>query len=1357
MVALSLTLRQYRLLFVSLILGVMGWSIRVKAQDRLVHFERLGPPQGLTHSTVRSIYQDRQGFLWIATRDGLNRYDGQSFRTFRHRHGEPNSLRGGDVVALGEDLASHLWVGTYSRGLQRLNPDGRTFTHIERTTAGIDVSQWSISCLATDRQGRVWAGTLGSGWLVVDTKTNQASRFLLPKSAGAANVVTCALTDRDGSLWFGMDDGLLVRFSPAGQLANTYRLPVAAQQSGMPKRITAIFRTQSGQLLLASRNQGLYTLDERSGQIARLYGEVNSERSDNMITAITEDKNHAIWIGTDDGIRRFSPDQPSPVQILRADPNDESSLSTHAVQSLLTDRRGNVWVGTWEGGLNVWYADPPRLEVISQRPIGPRRLLTPKVSAVTTDTAGNLWVGSVRGLLRIPNDSRPVEAVPIPAAFGTHDVYRMFTDRSGHLYVSLWKGGVGLYDAQKGLKRLTLPGPPDRHVAAFAHKRAGGVWMIRSDQHLFAFTPGQNRIDTLGPIHRILHVPPFITFTCLWEDDQDRLWFGTYDQGLIVWDRRSGHIRQITAQTSGLSENHITCLFEDSAGDLWVGTNGAGVNRRRPGSETFTTYTKQNGLSGDMIAAMEEDSHGNLWISTTEGLTRLNRSSGRMAVYGETDGLPTREFVNPGSVRLPNGDLAFASTQGLVLVHPDQFSKPLPPPRAYLADLALFNKPVEVGGADSPLAAELAQTTELTLTPRQTVFTLGFGALCWGQNRHVRYAYKLDEFDPNWRYTDTEKNTTYTNLSPGSYRFRLKAAQTDQPWGPEQHLLITVQPPWFKTKWAIFLYIALLAGIVVLIRHIIRVQEKLRADVKIQEMRTQAIRQLDEAKTSFFTNVSHEFKTPLTLILTPLEKLLAEELPPADRLQHQFRVMHRNANRLLRLINQLLDLSKLENGALKPQIRLNNLLQHIEFIVRSFDEMTQAKGISLRTQLDPALRSVWSDLDFTEKIVTNLLSNSVKHTPDGGQIALTGHLQDDQLLLTVTDTGIGMSTEEQSRIFERFYQGQTNKSSGTGIGLSLTRELVEMLGGSIDVASTPGSGSSFTVCIPVRADAFEAGWLVDEEINAPVLLADQVTPDLPAGQAVDQTQVLLIAEDDSDLNAYLTDLFRASFRVLSATNGEQALQLARKHIPDAIITDWIMPELEGPELCRLLKTDEKTSHIPIILLTSKASMASQLAGLDVGADDYVTKPFSATLLRGRLQSLLANRLRLRQAFGQEVWLRPSDVKLSNVDEAFLKRATACIEEHIDDANFDIEQLQESLNMSQMQLYRKLKSLTNLAGRDFIRYIRLQRAAQLLETGQVTVSEAGYRVGFNDRSYFSRAFKKQFGHAPTEHLPTNDKA
>ncbi|GAB3740453.1 hybrid sensor histidine kinase/response regulator [Spirosoma lituiforme] len=1332
------------------------WSLVTTASiaQAPMRFERIGSAQGLTQSTVRKIFQDQRGFLWMATRDGLNRYDGHVFQTFRHRHDDPRSLRSGDVVAVGEDLGGQLWVGTYTGGLQRLNPDGRTFTHIERTTNGLDVSHWGISSIVTDRQGRVWAGTLGSGWLVVDTKRNQATQYLLPDSVGRLDhVVTCALKDKDASLWFGFDNGLIVHFNPDGRFIRTYQLPPAAQRSRMPKRITAFLRSQSGQLLVATRNMGLYVLDEQHGQLTRLYGEVGPDRSDNMITAITEDKYRNLWVGTDDGIRRFTFDNPSQVQTLRADPSDESSLSTHAIQSLLTDRQGNVWVGTWEGGINVWYADPPRIEVISQRPTGPRRLLTPRVSAVSTDTEGNLWVGSVRGLLRIGTDGRSMQ--PVAAPFASQDVYRMFTDRSGHLYVSYWNGGVVQYDAQGHSKVLTLTPSTSGHVLSFAHKQDGGVWMIDSDQRLYAYDPKRNRVDSLGLIRHLLRTKKYMTFTCLVEDRHGWLWLGTYDQGLIGWNRRNGQVKEFSSGTGGISDNYITCLFEDSAGDLWVGTNSAGLNRMQPNQDRFTLYTKHNGLSGDMIASMEEDAYGNLWISTSEGLTRLNRSTQQMTVYSETDGLPTSEFVNPGSVRLPNGDIAFASTQGLVLLHPDQFAKPLPAPRAYLAELELFNRPVVAGEADSPLSVALNATKELTLTPRQNVFTLDFGALSWGQNRHLAYAYKLEGFDSDWRYTDEQKNTTYTNLSPGAYTFRLKAAQTDQHWGPETQLRITVLPPWFKTRWALVGYIVLLLGLFALIRRNIRVQEKLKADARIQEMRAQSIRQLDDAKTSFFTNVSHEFKTPLTLILTPLEKLLAEELPAVDRLQHQFWVMHRNANRLLTLINQLLDLSKLENGALEPQIRLTNLTQHLDSLVRSFESMTQGKGIEMKVWFDPALSSVWSDLDFIEKIVTNLVSNSLKHTPEGGQISLRAEIIDNQLQLTVTDTGVGMTPQEQSRIFERFYQGEQRKSSGTGIGLSLTRELIDRLGGSIRVTSTPGQGSTFIVRLPAQAEDFHPDWLSTPMVASPVLF-DESVPD-QSGTLSAGSLVLLIAEDDPDLNAYLTDYFSGEFQVLSATNGQQALQLAREHLPDAIVSDWIMPELEGPELCHLLKTDEKTSHIPVVLLTSKASVPSQLAGLEVGADDYVTKPFSATLLRGRVQSLIANRLRLRQAFVQEVWLRPSDVKLSNVDEVFLQRATAFIEEHIDDAHFDAEHLQELLNMSQMQLYRKLKSLTSLSARDFIRYIRLQRAAQLLETGQVTVSEAGYRVGFNDRSYFSRAFKKQFGHAPAEHLSVKDRA
>ncbi len=1366
------------------------------------------------------MYQDHSGFLWIGTRNGLNRYDGQRFVTFRHQYGQAGSLQSSEVTALAEDRAHRLWVGTMNGGMHQLNPDGHSFTHIARTSSGTDIGHWAISCIVPDGRGRLWAGTLGSGWLIVDPERKRADQFRLPDSLGISPHVTCAFADRDATLWFGLDDGSLVQIGPDGTYRGKLMLP-AGSGKGQPRRINAVLRTQSGLLLVASRNQGVYRLEEAggkrkgSGQLIRVYGQYDSEKKENIITCLAQDKGGWLWIGTDDGIRRtrveslpeILPESLSAkasakdqfqAEVLRHNPADEFSLSTHAVLSLLADRHGNVWVGTWEGGMNVHYSQAPRFEWITHRSSGQRRLRTPRVTAVATDPQGNLWLGSVEGLQRfgaqasgshaIGNpltgnpltgnrprpDKAPAQPVSLSGVIPGEDVYRMCTDRTGHLYVSFWRGGVALYSTPEKARLLTVVNRPGQHMVAFAPARQGGVWMLRSDGELFFHDPVSDRTRVFGNVGRL---STGSSVTCLLEDRQGWLWMGTYEKGLLGWDYRSGRIRRYQPGPGGLSDNHVSCLYEDAAGTLWIGTHSAGLNRKAAGSEKITVFTKKDGLAGDMIASIEEDARHNLWISTAEGLTRLEQARQRCTAYTESDGLPPGEFVSQGSTLLPDGSLAFASTDGLVMVHPERFDKPQAPPQAYLEQLLLFNRPVTAsshgvnshevsshgvrsnaaGSEAALLHTELRLADKLTLTARQNVFTLNFAALCWNRNPHIAYAYRLEGFDRQWRHTDQRhadqpSGTTYTNLPPGSYVFRLKAALPNQPWGGESVLRIVIEPPWYATHWAMAGYILFGLGLLAGVRHLIRVREQLRADARIQRMRVSSIQELEKAKTSFFTNISHEFKTPLTLILTPLERLLSEQLPPADQMRYQFQIMQRNAGRLLRLINQLLDLSRLENGTLKPRIRPVQLTAYLQSLLDSFDPLARAKAIMLKTAFDPSLVQVWTDPDFLEKIVTNLLSNALKYTPDGGLVSLSvsqvsgkgqGWLQ-----LLVQDTGEGIAPEEQATVFQRFYRSSRSQVPGTGIGLSLTRELTELLGGSVHLESTLGVGSCFRILLPTRAEDFPAEWL-SEPLPIPVPL-EGMPAELTQLPPEEDRTLLLIAEDDPDLNRYLCSFFARHFQVLSAGNGRQALELTREHLPDLVISDWMMPELEGSELCKLLKNEEATSHIPLILLTSKASQASQLEGLGIGADDYVTKPFSAALLLGRVNNLLQNRRLLREAFGREVWLRPADVQLSNLDELFLKRATALIEEHIDDVHFDAEQLQEAMNMSQMQLYRKLKSLTNLSARDFIRYIRLERAAQLLKTGQVNVSEAGYRVGFNDRSYFSRAFKKQFGHSPAQH-------
>ncbi|MDJ1482734.1 two-component regulator propeller domain-containing protein [Cytophagaceae bacterium YF14B1] len=1330
------------------------WTAPSEGQSVSTHpisFEHLGTSQGISQSTVHAIHQDQEGFIWIATRDGLNRYDGRSFQSYHRQPRKPGSLQSSDITALGGGKDGQLWLGTINGGLHRLNADGKTFTHYGKTSSGVDVSHWSINCLAEDDRQRVWAGTTDYGWLVVDTRTGQVSQYRLDTSSVGNASVLSVLTDKDHSLWFGMGNGILAHLPKGQNQWEVFRMP-AELHSRADFNIKALLRDYRGNLWIGTKNRGLYRFIEGSGQFIKVFDEPGVFEKGNFIRCLAEDTQHSIWAGTDDGIRILPNGDPTNWIGLHPDPVDEHSLSSHAIQCLLTDQSGNMWAGTWEGGLNVRYAEPNRFEIIKPNPAGTRRLLAPKVSALTTDLQGDLWVGSVRGILRLSGKTQSRVTISAPSAFNTQDVYTLFTDYQGDVYASYWNGGVVRHKRDGTSTVIPVSEQTARHVLCFAQRGNGKVWMVRNDLKLYVYDPLTEKLEQAVNLFNLFKLKQNMTITCLLEDKQGWLWFGTYTYGLVGWHPQTGQIihYQAKAKAGSLSDDHITCLYQDKSGKLWMGTNGGGLNCLLSANGKFRLLTSQQGLSGDVVNSITEDQLGNLWIGTTRGLTRLTIENEHMVVFNEEDGLPSAEFTNLACTRMPTGEVAFGTSQGLLIVHPERFSEIPSPPKAYLDELKLFNRPVGIGTAGDPLQKALSKTSHLVLNPQQSVFTLTFGALSYGRNRHVRFAYRLDNFDPDWNYLDNQENATYTNLPPGQYVFRLKAAQSGQPWGPEKRLEVIVQPPWFKTGWAVALYLAILLVILGLIRQIVRIREKLKADIRIQELKADSIRQLEQVRTSFFTNVSHELRTPLTLIITPLEKLLTEELPSPERLQHQFRLMNRHANRLLRLISQLLDLSKIESGSLRPQISQGNLYQHLENSIRSFEQLAESKQVQLKLQIDPTLRQAWYDADITEKIIFNLLSNALKYVPEGGLVSVEAAICENKLQLVVSDTGAGIAPDELPRIFERFYQGKASNPLGTGVGLALTRELTELLGGTIFAFSTQGIGSQFVVTLPIVSTDFPSEWIASLPDEPPNQATQQLTPSAENFTGGSPKSILLIAEDDPDLRSYLADCFTDSYIVLQASDGQQALDLTLQHLPDLVITDWMMPGMEGPELCQYLKADEKTSHIPLVLLTARSSQSHQLSGVNAGADDYITKPFTAALLKSRVHNLIENRQRLRRAFSQEVWLRPSNVKVTSLDEVFLQRATALIEEHIDEPNFDAEQLQEGLNMSQMQLYRKLKSLTDLSARDFIRYIRIQRAAQLLKESQFTVSEVAYQVGFNDPGYFSRCFKKQFGKTPNEY-------
>ncbi|RRB03974.1 hybrid sensor histidine kinase/response regulator transcription factor [Larkinella rosea] len=1326
-------------------------SLRVYSQ---VSFEHLTTADGLSQSTVWAIVQDKKGFIWMATSDGLNRYDGYSFKVFRRQPGRKNSLPISNIATLYADQQNTIWVGPRNNGLCRLRPDGETFDHFPLSAPGQPNGQVSISCF-TEANNRLWIGTTEKGLFYFDYATQQVGHY---DDARIGSSVTALYRDETGNLWIGTTRGILLTLAPKTGMLSSYSIPFATDVAVHHRSIDVIKKDHLGRTWVGTNGRGLFQFELERKQFRQELIKPGVYETVNIITDIIDDKAGNLWVLTDYGAWFYPQGQSTHKVYLLPDSEDGHSLSTHALKRGLCDADGNLWIGTWQGGINIRYAQPERFSSFRHEPHNPQSLLADRVTAVAADQQGNLWASSIKGLTALSlNRQQFRRFTSANSSLKSSDINLLFRTHTGNMLISTWTAGFALYDPIRNrFAPFMLPGK-SKSVKAFAASQSGRIWIGSHERELYLFDEKTGRLE---PVKSPALAQVFQQFdlNVLVEDASGNLWIGTYNSGLFRWNRQTGAVRHFSSsdKPGALGSNSITTLYQDPQKRLWIGTNGHGLQLFDTRTETFRSWTTKDGLANNFIAGIIEDDQRNLWLSTNGGISCFNPATNHIDNYDQNDGLIGKEFLPDACTRLPSGELAFGNMQGLVVFHPSYVQSRTTPPAVYLSDLKLFNRPVNPADADAPTKLDLTDVTRLVFRPFQTVFTIDFTALSFLPHRNIRYAYQLVGFDADWNYVGSQRSATYTNLREGDYQFLVKAAVGNSSWSPAKAVQITVLPPWYRTWWSYLLYGLLFLSALLTFRRIVRIREQLKADIRIKQLEADAIKALDDAKTSFFTNISHEFRTPLTLILTPLDKLVSE---PAfgERLQHQFQTIQRNAQRLLRLINQLLDLSKLESQSLVPDISRNDLVSFVERIVQNFDELAESKQITLSFRSHYDGFEVFFDPDIVEKVIYNLLSNAFKFTAQGGEVRVNLELipSAKTVRITVTDTGLGISPEAQAHIFERFYQvneQHTQKKAGSGIGLALTRELVELHKGSITVESAENVGTAFTVTLPLDAQAFPPDWL-SQPSEVPTELAKMLLPTvLPEQITTLPTKalpILLVVEDNEELRQFLKESFLGTYHVLTAANGQQALTLAQKHIPDLILSDWLMQEMDGTELCQAIRSNEKTSHIPFLLLTSRAANQSQVMAFGSGIDDYMTKPFNLSILETKIKSLIQNRQILRSHWHKKLRSSPSDLQMPPMEEQFLQKAIASIEAHIDDPHFDVEQLEEAMNLSRMQLYRKLKSIVNLSGAEFIRQVRLKRAMQLLESGHYNVSEVAWQVGFNDPAYFSRCFKKEFGKAPLE--------
>jgi signal transduction histidine kinase/DNA-binding response OmpR family regulator len=866
----------------------------------------------------------------------------------------------------------------------------------------------------------------------------------------------------------------------------------------------------------------------------------------------------------------------------------------------------------------------------------------------------------------------------------------------------------------------------------------------------------------------------------IFEDSFGTLWVGTNLGGLYKYDRK-------TEKFLYSALNLIGPIYEDKEGNFWVADYFTGLNLYdREKGAVIASYGQEEGLASNSIIGILEDDQNNLWIATAFGLSKFNIKTRTFRNYYKEDGLPDNEFTigNQG----PDGKMYFNTNGGLIVFHPDSIKDDPTPPQVVLSGISLFNRP----GEKLNYEGFISELKEITLPYDQNDLRFDYVGLHYSVPSRNKYKYILENFDDDWVDAGNQRYATYTNLDPGEYVFRATASNKDGVWNQTGiSITLIITPPWWQTTWAYLFYILSTVGIIYFIWKAQLKRLRIKHEYEMSIFEAQKLHEVDELKSRFFTNISHEFRTPLTLILGPVKQVI--ERIKDEKTKDDLSIVHRNANKLLELVNQLLDISKLESGNMKLQTTPQNFIPLLKALVLSFTSYAERKRITLKFNTTENEIIVYLDKDKVEKVITNILSNAFKFTPKGGRIEVTvtrslsssvGHSHseldsespnemkklkrvqlDNYVEISISDTGIGIPKEKMSKIFDRFYQvdgSHTREQEGTGIGLSLTKELVELHRGKIEVESEEGKGTTVTISIPLGKEYLKPEEICESDKNEvssetkETIYFEETKSEKFDLNLITQIEkpILLIVEDNSDVRNYIKDNLIKDYRILEAVDGEDGWNKSIEQIPDLIVSDVMMPKMDGFELCKKLKTDGRTSHIPVILLTAKAAKQDKIEGYDIGADEYIMKPFEPDELRVRIKNLIEQRKRLHEHFQKKGILDLDQSKFTSFDKKFLQKAFDIITQKISDSSFTVEAFADNLAVSRSLLHKKIVALTGEAPRDLIRRIRLKKAAELIEKKFGNLSEIALEVGFDNPAYFSECFKKQFGISPSQYQQKN---
>lgn len=1336
----------------------------------------------LSNSLINKVYQDKRGFIWVATEDGLNKFDGNRFIVYKKSKNEPDALLNNYVKTLFEDSKGRFWIACIN-GIQIYDQATHTFQSIPIRHNRDNMAPQTSANIIELQNGEIWLGTYGGG--IISLKENE----FIPQEELNRKIqsyfIQTIYEDSKQNIWIATENKGLFCYTPSNGQVQNFTAPGQLTSED----ISCFCEDKEGTLFISTLNGGLMKLNPSNSQFTPIPYKGNNRLS---IKTLTIDNNNNLYIGTEGfGLKIYNRSTNS---IDDYDVhNGVFDLSSSKVHSILEDKDGNLWLGIFQKGLLMIPSMPNKFNYYGYKSFPKSEIGSSCVMSILVDRQNVAWIATDNdGLYAVNDEGKQILHFKEEGSnrSAPRNIICLLEDSEHKLWIGSYLSGLTLMNKQTGVctpvnEQLSTPKASDnKKIFCIAEDRNQHIWVG-------TYGSGVYKMDISGKVinqyqssksqNENWQVNKLCNdwINCIIEDNEGLLWIGTCN-GLSCFNPKTENFINYLSQNNLLPNTFVHTLLQDDKGFIWVGTS-EGLYKFDKRTQKFSIYTTQQGLPSDVICGMVQDDMNNYWISTHQGMSKLIADTETFINYTASDGIQGNEFTRGAFYKDHRGKIYFGGTGGVTSFYPKDIAEPDKKLRIEITDFILGNHSVRKGdmlGKHAITDSDVMDATRFTLTYEQNSFRMELSTLDFANPERIIYQYKIKELETNWLNTSPGMNrVSYANLSPGTYTLMVRA-KDNKSTSDIRTVEIVVTPPWYNTWWAKVLWSCLL--VLVLYALTMYVISRIHRRQEIMKQRHQE--QINEAKLQFFINISHEIRTPMTLIISPLEKLIAEH----SEKQQVYLMIYRNAQRILRLINQLMDIRKLDKGQMHLKFRETDMVGFIEDLMQTFNYQAQKKNITFtfdKELPDADSLKVWIDLNNFDKVLMNVLSNAFKYTSDGGNIHIllkTGHNSayrgalKDYFEICVTDDGIGIDKDKIKQIFERFYQinnDMTQSNFGTGIGLHLARSLVKQHHGLIKAENREDEqGTRFIIRLPLGSDHLKTDELENPDEAGSDLLMSQLSKDtlyetdnenamadeVKKPKAKTRYRVLII-EDDDEIRQYMRNELNTDFRISECTNGREGLEVILRDKPDLVISDIMMPEMDGITLCRKVKQNININHIPVILLTAKSKAEDRIEGLETGADAYIVKPFNTEILRTTASNLIANRERLRgQLIGeQQVEEKIVKIEMKSNDEILMGKVMKTINEHLTDPALNVEMLAANVGMSRVHMHRKLKELTNQSARDFIRNIRLKQAATLLREKNLSISEVAYATGFSNLSHFSNSFREFYGISPTEYKEQPD--